>query len=416
MRILNDQGDILIDDFLTQIKRKLPEWLKWKEDEVQNILEDLKQQILNEAIFIANGYEPSNADIQQALIQIGSPENVANIYKKRGTPKLYITEELLDFYLRTLFFFWIIVISINIIVSVFQFFFEPWWNVLGSMFTGIWISCLITAVVITCVFVYFSMEGFLPEDFGVFPKRLALMFPIHFTKRDLEETRQYTKFKLEEAKQRAKERIIKARSLPVEKVSEIKAISEERLAIAKIRREQKLEEVKIHKEERLAAAKVKREIRKLQPISVGELIFGVAGGIIFGLFLILQPFAEFTELFEELFLDWLIIFGLLIFISGLFNLVRLIAGVRNYTAQQVLIFFEALFSIAYIPLFMYLLNNPEIFPISLFSGGNIDVIPSDPESIAYIIYFWVNVGIIIAIVGGFAGNIYKIYKIQNVKS
>lgn len=394
MRILNDQGDILIDDFLTQIKRKLPEWLKWKEDEVQNILEDLKQQILNEAIFIANGYEPSNADIQQALIQIGTPENIANIYKKRGTPKLYITEELLDFYLRSLFFFWIIVISINIIVSVFQFFFEPWWNVLGSMFTGIWISCLITAVVITCVFVYFSMEGFLPEDFGVFPKRLALMFPIHFTKRDLEETRQYTKFKLEEAKQRAKERIIKARSLPVEKVSEVKAISEERLA----------------------AAKAKRELRKLQPISVGELTFGVAGGIIFGLFLILQPFAEFTELFEELFLDWLIIFGLLIFISGVFNLVRLIAGVRNYTAQQVLIFFEALFSIAYIPLFMYLLNNPEIFPISLFSGGNITEIPSDPDSIAYIIYFWVHIGIIIAIVGGFAGNIYKIYKIQNAKT
>ncbi|MCK4687123.1 MAG: hypothetical protein KAT66_03270 [Candidatus Lokiarchaeota archaeon] len=391
---MNDQGDILIDDFLTQIKRKLPEWLKWKEDEVQNILEDLKQQILNEAIFIANGYEPSNADIQQALIQIGTPENIANIYKKRGTPKLYITEELLDFYLRSLFFFWIIVISINIIVSVFQFFFEPWWNVLGSMFTGIWISCLITAVVMTCVFVYFSMEGFLPEDFGVFPKRLALMFPIHFTKRDLEETRQYTKFKLEEAKQRAKERIIKARSLPVEKVSEVKAISEERLA----------------------AAKAKRELRKLQPISVGELIFGVAGGIIFGLFLILQPFAEFTELFEELFLDWLIIFGLLIFISGLFNLVRLIAGVRNYTAQQVLIFFEALFSIAYIPLFMYLLNNPEIFPISLFSGGNITEIPSDPDSIAYIIYFWVHIGIIIAIVGGFAGNIYKIYKIQNAKT
>jgi len=394
VRILNDQGDILIDDFLTQIKRKLPEWLKWKEDEVQNILEDLKQQILNEAIFIANGYEPSNADIQQALIQIGTPENIANIYKKRGTPKLYITEELLDFYLRSLFFFWIIVISINIIVSVFQFFFEPWWNVLGSMFTGIWISCLITAVVITCVFVYFSMEGFLPEDFGVFPKRLALMFPIHFTKRDLEETRQYTKFKLEEAKQRAKERIIKARSLPVEKVSEVKVISEERLA----------------------AAKAKRELRKLQPISVGELTFGVAGGIIFGLFLILQPFAEFTELFEELFLDWLIIFGLLIFISGLFNLVRLIAGVRNYTAQQVLIFFEALFSIAYIPLFMYLLNNPEIFPISLFSGGNITEIPSDPDSIAYIIYFWVHIGIIIAIVGGFAGNIYKIYKIQNAKT
>ena len=104
---MTENGDVLIDNFIIQVKRKLPEWLKWKEDEVNNILEDLKQQIFNEAVFIANGYEPSPTDIQQALIQIGPPENIAKIYKKRGTPRLYITEELLDFYL-----IWIVIVAI----------------------------------------------------------------------------------------------------------------------------------------------------------------------------------------------------------------------------------------------------------------------------------------------------------------
>lgn len=417
----------MINNYLAQVYKKLPEWLKLKKEEVDKILKELEDQILSEARNIAEGQEPSDVDIQQALFQMGTPESIAKIYKLRGTPKLYITEELFDFYIRTMLFFFIIVIGINVIVSIFQFFIQPWWQVLASMFTGMWIGCLITAIVITILFVYFSMQGFLPEDFGVIPSRLALIFPFHISEMGLQETKEYTKTKLQEATQKAKETIAEARIRTKEKFSEIKAIRQEKLEAAELRREQKLLEAKLRREERLERArvrreerreeaKIKRELRRKQPVTVGELIFGAIAGIVFGLFIIIQPFAGIPGLFVPQFLDWLKLFGLVIVISGLINLIRLAIGVRNYTGQQVMLVIEAIYSLIGIPLLLILLNNPQIFPISLFSGGYISEIPLDTSNLAYIIYFWVIIGIIIAILGAMIGNFYKVSKLQKAKT
>ncbi|TKJ22744.1 MAG: hypothetical protein CEE43_05815 [Promethearchaeota archaeon Loki_b32] len=420
----------MINNYLIQVRKKLPEWLKLKKVEVKKILEDLEKEILNEAKNIANGQEPTDMDIQQALIQIGSPEGIAKEYKRRGTPRLYITEELLDFYIGTMLFFFLIVIGINILVSIFQFIFQPltWLKTLGGMFTGMWIGCLITAIVITVLFVYFSMEGFLPEDFGVIPSRLALIFPFHISEKGLQETKEYTKIKLEEARQRAKATITKARSRIEEKFAEIKDLRQEKLAAAELRREQKLLEAKMRREDRLErlkqrkeerkeATRMKKELGKKHPVSLGELIFGAIAGLVFGLFIIIQPFANIQGLFEPEFLEWLKVFGLLMVISGLMNLIRLIIGVRNNTGQQVMLVIEALYSIAYVPVFLVLLSAPQIFPISLFSGGTISIIPFDTSNLAYIIYFWVIIGIIIAILGSsMIGNFYKVSKLQKIKA
>ena len=419
----------MINNYLIQVRKKLPELLKLKKVEVKKILEDLEKEILNEARNITNGQEPSDIEIQQALIQIGSPEGIAKEYKRRGTPRLYITEELLDFYIRTMLFFFLIVICINIFVSIFQFIFQPstWLKTLGGMFTGMWIGCLITAIVITVLFVYFSTEGFLPEDFGVIPSRLALIFPFYISKKGLQETKEYTKIKLEEARQRVKATITEARSRIEEKFAEIKDLRQEKLAAAELRREQrlleakmrredKLERLKQRKEERKEATRMKKELRKKHPVSIGELIFGAIAGLVFGLFIIIQPFANIPGLFEPEFLDWLKIFGLLIVISGLINLIRLTIGVRNDTGQQVMLVIEALYSIAYVPAFLVLLSAPQIFPISLFSGGTIPIIPFDTSNLAYIVYFWVIIGIIIATFGSMIGNFYKVSKLQKLKA
>jgi hypothetical protein len=416
----------MINNYLIRVYKKLPEWLKLKKEEVHKVLNDLESQILNEARNIAQGQEPSDIDIQQAIFQTGTPESIAKLYKLRGTPKLYITEELFDFYIRSILFFFIIVIFINVIVSIFQFFFEPWWQVLGNMFTGMWIGCLITAIVISIIFVYFSMEGFLPEDFGVIPSRLAMIFPFHISEKGMQETREYTRMKLEEARLKAKETITEARTKIEDKISELKDIRREKLEAAELRREQKqieaelrreekIEKARLMREERKEAAKIKRELKKKQPVSVGELIFGAIGGLVFGLFIIIQPFAGIPGLFDPAFLDWLKIFGLLIVVGGLFDMIQLIIGVRNHTGQQVMIFIKALYGLAYIPAFLVLLQSPQIFPISLFSGGLISSIPADPDEIAFIIYFWSIIVIMIAIVGGMISNFYKVAKIQKIK-
>jgi hypothetical protein len=137
---------------------------------------------------------------------------------------------------------------------------------------------------------------------------------------------------------------------------------------------------------------------------------------VFGLFIIIQPFAGIPGLFVIEFLDWLKLFGLIIVISGLINLIRLAIGVRNHTGQQVMIIIDAFFSLTGIPLLLILLNNPQIFPISLFTGGTITVIPYDTSDLAYIIYFWVIIGIIIVILGSMIGSFYKVSKLHKIKA
>jgi len=400
---MSDSENKLVKNYIAQVKQKLPEWLKWKEEELKNILNDLEQQLYNEARAISGGELLTDADVQEAIMRMGPPESIAKLYKRRGTPRFYITQELIEFYLRSLFFFFGVVLFVNILGAVFRFIFKVWWEVLGGMLTGIWIGCLISAVVITIVFVYFSMEGFLPEDFGIIPKRLAILFPFNFNEEQLEESKIYTKQKIQEAKVLREEKMAAAKHLVKEKIIEIKAKEKEKFATAKVLRKQKVEE-----------AKLKREIGKTQPVTIGELIFGTLAGIIFGLILIIQPFAV-AGLMQQAFLDWLKIMGFLIFISGLFSLVRLVIGVSNYTGQQVFLVIGAIYNLAYIPLFVLLINQPEIFPISLFSGGNIPAIPADPTNIIFIVYFWVIIAIILGIMGGMIGNFFKVGKYSKLK-
>lgn len=397
--------NIFLKNYIDQVKKKMPEWLKWKEDQMQKILADLERQVINEAKLIAVGNEPTNQDFQEAIERMGSPESIAKLYKRRGTPKYFITEELFEFYLRTLFFFWGIIVLINIVVAVFQIFVNPWWEIIGSAFSGIWIGCLISAAVITIVFVYFSYEGFLPEDFGVIPRRLEIIFPFNLTEEEMDEAREYTKQTLEEAKIIRDEKFaeVKAQREMVEIRDEVKYLQKQKMAKAKALRKAKL-----------AEAKEKRALKKKYPVNLGELIFGAVGGIIFGLILILQPFSV-LGLFNTEFLEWLTIFGLLVFINGLFCLIRLAVGVSNHTGQQILIVITTIYNISYIPLLLFLLQHPEIFPIDVFSGGIITAIPNDITDIKFIIYFWVIILIVIGTIGGMIGNYYKVYKLSKLK-
>ncbi len=393
----------IVKNYINQVKQKLPEWLKWKEEELKDVLDDLEAQLYSEARVISGEEELTDADIKEAIGRMGTPESIAKLYKKRGTPKFYLTQELFGFYLRTLFFFFAVIIFINIITAVFKFFFMVWWEVLGGIISGIWIGCLVATIVITIVFVYFSMEGFLPEDFGIIPQRLAIIFPFTFNGDYMVETRTYTKQHIEKARMLGKEKLVSAKARVEGRLAESRALREERRAEAKLYRKQKLEE-----------AKQKRLFKKTQPVTISELIFGIFAGLIFGLFLIIQPFSV-TGIMLPAFLDWLKLFGFLILVGALFDLIRLVIGVNNYTGQQVFLIIGALYSISYIPVFLLLLNQPEIFPISLFSGGNIPIIPYDPSNITYIVYFWVIIVIIIGIIGGMIGNVVKVGKYSKLK-
>ncbi|MBD3197213.1 MAG: hypothetical protein GF317_19320 [Candidatus Lokiarchaeota archaeon] len=374
---LEDQN---ISDFINEVKSKLPEWLRTKPDEMDNILFDLKQQIRIKAEQISGNDEPDSNAIKQAIYQIGPANEIVKLYKKRGTPKVYITQELWDLYLRSLLFSLLLVVVINFLTLIFQILFVPWYELLGSFISGSYIGFLIATIVVTGIFVYLSMEGYLPEDFGDLPRYLGIMLQRE-TKREIKANEVYqepiksdARIKLDEAKATVKEEFAEAK----EKVREAKE-------------------------------KAKKDFRR---IKVSDLIAGTILGTIFGIVLIIQPFYSLHPYFETEFLDWLRIFGLIIFIGGLIDLVRLAIGVNNIIGQKISLFVVAIYNISFFPMILYLINRPDIFPIYLLSGFQITTIS---PGITMDIYMWVGVAILIILVISIFVNVYKAVRLGEEK-
>ncbi len=156
-----------IKTFLDEIKEKLPEWLKDKKQDVTDILDEIESHIWEKASELAQSDDPDEISIQQAIESMGKPIDIAKDYKKRGTPKFYISKELVPLYVRTLTVAISVISCIAILASI------PWtgnfqfWIFLGDLWNAIITTAIYVSFFTTLLFVFLSMEGYLPEDLGV---------------------------------------------------------------------------------------------------------------------------------------------------------------------------------------------------------------------------------------------------------
>ncbi|MHA1932107.1 MAG: HAAS signaling domain-containing protein [Promethearchaeota archaeon] len=153
----------VIKEYLKEVKAKLPEWLKEKKEH-KEILAELEDHIWSKAEELSKTGQSTLDSVRNAIDHMGTPESIAKEYKRRGTPKVFITEELWPYYKKVLSGVAILIILITVIVQIVNIIFgnfETIWN--GIM--GIQIGLLIAFAVITVVFVVLSMEGYFPEDF-----------------------------------------------------------------------------------------------------------------------------------------------------------------------------------------------------------------------------------------------------------
>ena len=67
----------LVKEFLDEVERKLPFWLKDEKKNVVDILEELETHIWDRATELADGEEPSIEDIKQVIDQMGTPSKIA---------------------------------------------------------------------------------------------------------------------------------------------------------------------------------------------------------------------------------------------------------------------------------------------------------------------------------------------------
>lgn len=156
----------LIKEYLREVKTKLPEWLKEKKEH-KEILVELEEHIWSKAEELSGTDQPTLDTIQIAIDHMGTPETIAKEYKRRGTPKFYITEELWPLYKNVLSFAFLVILVINIIIPILNVVFDntSGGEIFNNVVTGLQMGFLWSFVIITIIFVALSMEGYFPEDF-----------------------------------------------------------------------------------------------------------------------------------------------------------------------------------------------------------------------------------------------------------
>ena len=155
--------DNMVKDYLKNTKEKLPQWLKEKKHELKDTLSEIEEHIWDKAEELSDIGTPTESSIRMALTNMGTPESIAKEYKRRGTPKVYITEEFWPLYTRVLGIASAVVVLVNVVDMIFN-------VVTGNFqldFVGIFLGLAGVFTIVTLTFVWLSMEGYLPKNLKI---------------------------------------------------------------------------------------------------------------------------------------------------------------------------------------------------------------------------------------------------------
>ena len=154
-----------VREYLKEVEKRLPEWLKDKKEH-KEILADLEEHLWSKAAELSETGQPDEKSVILAIDHMGTPQNIAKEYKRRGEPKYFITKELWPYYTKALGAVFAIIVILVVIGLIVTFFtgngsFE---SLIEGLFTGIQSGLLISFVIVTIIFTALSHEGYFPED------------------------------------------------------------------------------------------------------------------------------------------------------------------------------------------------------------------------------------------------------------
>ncbi len=161
-----------------------------------------------------------------------------------------------------------------------------------------------------------------------------------------------------------------------------------------LRRVERTAERKARKAERVKE-KILVEIEekhKKPPIKIGNCLSSGIWGILWGMFLIMQPIESINSYFTPEFLEFIRIMGALNFSEAIVNLFQAFVGIHRSFTQQILIFLLGIIQALYIVAFVETLKNPFLL-FSVASGWTWD--PSTVfKWVLYLAIFGTSIGII----------------------
>ncbi|TFG05191.1 MAG: hypothetical protein EU536_02795 [Promethearchaeota archaeon] len=356
-----------IKEFLNEVEEKLPFWLKENENDLKETLGELEEHILDKTDALeAKGLSREEA-LRTAIQDMGPPAKIAAEYKRRGTPKLYITEELFPLYLTVLRYAGLVVglialIGTPISILVAALTEGDWLAALGQGISGLLIWSVIAAAVITVIFAWLSYEGYFPDDI----KRVL------------------------KSKELAKQKSTSAQVSVLPPKVTVEYPTTQRPSMKKMEK------------------KLPRGVKK-----PSELIPGGIFGIIVGILAIVQPITYINgKILSGLgavnggeFMSLLLMAGVFWLIHGILEVIHGMFSSWSFEGNRGLLTIRAIVSFVSIPVIVLFLINPQTFPIFWFDaveGLVVYPLGTDWYWLYYLIFSFITIGVI-------AGAIHKIY-------
>lgn len=161
--------ETLVDKYMERVKKKLPGWLGNNKEKRTEILAEIEQRIWEKAKENSETRKATEDSVRRTLVQLGSPKNILKEYKQRGTPKVYISEEWWPYYTTWMIGAFIVVTLLYVAAFLYNVFMVNVEGALASL--NLYVSLFWMFTVITIIFVVLSMEGFLPGDLNLHPKK-----------------------------------------------------------------------------------------------------------------------------------------------------------------------------------------------------------------------------------------------------
>jgi hypothetical protein len=158
----------IVNDYLCQIKKRLPLSIRVNRQDLDAILEEIEEHIWDKAIENAENRDPSEIDLQIVISQMGDAKEIAESYRTKSVPHIFISEELyplcvncLRFLLFSLFFTFIF--PFQSYLTLHSYYLDSLSTFLFLLFR-IPVIHLTLFLAVVIAFFYLSTSGYLPYE------------------------------------------------------------------------------------------------------------------------------------------------------------------------------------------------------------------------------------------------------------
>ena len=162
---MDTHAEQLLSVYIEKVKEHIPDFIKNNTSRYEDILSRIELDLKGKALVRAGSLaDVTEAIMAQVIDEAGKPHRFITPYLQRGTPRIFITDELMPLYKKVLFSAGIIIVVIILILNLLKIGNENGGAIFADTLGGIISGLTILFTAVTAAFFGLSKMGIFPED------------------------------------------------------------------------------------------------------------------------------------------------------------------------------------------------------------------------------------------------------------